>query len=149
MIKDHMNKALYSSIINHPQVVQSPIANYCLKMNIDGPTIPQIVPKLLLQVSVRELHNILASDPEDGVLKKARDAENNIFISDSTLSSIFLPQLKKCQHDTRSCVAVNLVYLPKVYIPHYYHGMISIYKTERSNPKLSKQKVWRKIKSHK
>ena len=81
MIKDHMNKALYSSIINHPQVVQSPIANYCLKMNIDGPNIPQIVPKLLLQVSVRELHNILASDPADGVLKKRQEMQRIIFLS--------------------------------------------------------------------
>ena len=51
----------------------------------DDKTEPQLVPKFLLQVSVRELHNILVSDPYDGGLKDARDEENNIIISDSTL----------------------------------------------------------------
>ena len=34
---------------------------------------PQLVPKLLLQVSVRELHNSLVSDPNDGAIKDSRD----------------------------------------------------------------------------
>ena len=49
----------------HPQVVQSPIFNYGPKINIYGHTEPKLVPKLLLQVSVRELHNILVSETED------------------------------------------------------------------------------------
>ena len=69
----------------HPQVVQSPIINDCLKVSIDSHTRPQIVPKLLLQVSVRELHNSLVSDPEYSGLKYSRYVENNIIISDSTL----------------------------------------------------------------
>ena len=99
--------------MHHSQVVQSPIFNDCLKVNIDGHTRPQIFPKLLLQVSIREIHNSLVSDPEYGGLREAIDAENNIIISDSTLSSLLPPQLKKCQHNTRSCVVVNVVYLPK------------------------------------
>ena len=35
-------------------------------MNIDSHTTPQMVPKLLLQVSVQELYNIPVSDPDDG-----------------------------------------------------------------------------------
>ena len=58
-------------------------------------TEPQLVPKLLLQVSVRELHNNIVSDPNDGSLKGARDEENNIIISDYTLRSLFPPQLKQ------------------------------------------------------
>ena len=46
---------------------------------------PQLVPNVLLQVSVRELHNRLVSDPDDGGIKDARDEYNNIIISDSTL----------------------------------------------------------------
>ena len=46
---------------------------------------PQLVPKLLLQVSVRELHNSPVSDPNDGRLKDARDEDDNIIISDSTI----------------------------------------------------------------
>ena len=55
--------------MHHPQVVQSPIANDCLKVKIDGYTEPQLVPKCLLQVSIRELHNNLVSATKDGGLK--------------------------------------------------------------------------------
>ena len=55
-------------------------------------TEPQLVPKLLLLVSVRELHNSLASDPNNGALKDARDEDGKIIISDSTLRSLLPPQ---------------------------------------------------------
>ena len=114
----------------------------CLKVNIDGHTRPQIVTKLLLQVSDRELHNSLGSHPGDGGLKEARDADNDIIINDCTLRSLFPSELKKCQQDTRSCVVVNVVYLLKVYITNYYHDVIGIKKTQRANTKCSKHKVW-------
>ena len=78
----------------HPQVVQSPIFNDSLKVNIDGHTRPKIVPKLLLQVPVLELHTSLICDPEYGGLKKAIYAENNIIISSSALCSILPPPIK-------------------------------------------------------
>ena len=68
-INDQIKKSLYNWIMHHQQVVKSPIVNDCLKVNIDSHTRPQIVPKLLLRVSVRELHNSLVGDPEDGGLK--------------------------------------------------------------------------------
>ena len=98
----------------HPQVVQSPIVNYCLKINIYGHTEMQLFPILLLKVSVRELYNSLFSDPVDGEIKEARDAENNIIISGYTLHSLFPPQFKKCHQDTRLCAVVSVVYLPRV-----------------------------------
>ena len=58
-------------------------------------TEPTLAPKLLLQLSVRELHNSLVSDPNDGGLKDARDEDGKIIISDSTLCSLLPPQLKK------------------------------------------------------
>ena len=61
----------------------------------DDQTEHQLDPKLLLQVSVRELHNRLVSDPNDGSLKYARDKYDNIIISDSTLCSLLSPQLKQ------------------------------------------------------
>ena len=39
---------------------------------LDDQTEPQLVPKLLLQMSVREQHNSLVSDPNDGGIKDAR-----------------------------------------------------------------------------
>ena len=56
---------------------------------------PQLVPKLLVQVSVRELHNSPGSDRNDGGLKDARDEDDNIIIGDSTLRSLLPPQLKQ------------------------------------------------------
>ena len=53
---------------------------------------PQIVPKLLLNVSVIELHNSLVNDTNDGFFKDARYEDNNIIISDSTLHSLLPPQ---------------------------------------------------------
>ena len=72
----------------------SPIAIDCLKLSIYGLVELQLVPKLLLQVLVRQQHNIIVIPPEEGVLKEARDADNNIIISDSTLRHILPPQLK-------------------------------------------------------
>ena len=89
-------------------------------------TEPQIVPKLLLQVSVRELHNSLVSDPNDGGLKDARDEDGKFIFSDSTLRSLLPPQLKKCLHVIILCVVVNVAFLLKVYIHHCYHGVIGI-----------------------
>ena len=56
---------------------------------------PQLVPNILLQVSVRELHHFLVSDPNNGGIKGARDEENNIIISDSTFHLLLPPQLKQ------------------------------------------------------
>ena len=88
----------------------------------DNHTEPQLVPKLLLPMSVRELHNSLVSDPNDGGLKDDRGEDDNIIISDSTLCSL----LPKCLHVTRSCVVVNVVFTLKVYIRHCYPGVINI-----------------------
>ena len=74
--------------------MQYPIANDCLRVSIDGHSEPQLVPKLLLKVFVWELHNSMVITPEEGGLKEARDADNNIIISDSKLQPTIQPQLK-------------------------------------------------------
>ena len=73
--------------------MQSPIFNHCLKVIFDDQTEPQMVPKL--RVSIRELHDTLVSDPNDGGLQYARDEENNIIISDSKLCTLLPLQLKQ------------------------------------------------------
>ena len=87
-----ISKSLYNWIIHHPQVVQSPILNYCLKVKTDGYIEPQLVPKLVLKVYVREIHNNFVRDNKDGGLKEAIDEDDNILISDSTLRSLLPPQ---------------------------------------------------------
>ena len=85
---------MYERITRYLQVVQSPIPNDCLKVMFDDHTEYKIVPKLLLHVSVKELHNIHVSDPNDGGIKDARDEYDNIIISNSTLHSLLPPHLK-------------------------------------------------------
>ena len=77
-------------------------------------------------MSARELHNNLVSTTKDGGLKEARDEDDNIAISDSTLHSLLLPQIKKFHQDTRLCVVVNVAYMTKVGIHHCYHGVMFI-----------------------
>ena len=71
-IKDQIKLNLYEWITHHPQFFQSPISIDCLKVIFGDQTEPKPVPKLLLQVSVREIHNSLVSDPNDSCLKEAR-----------------------------------------------------------------------------
>ena len=94
-INEQIKRNLYTWIARHPQVFQSPISNDCLKVMLDDKTEPQLVPKLLLQMSVRELYNSVVSGPNDGGLKDARDEYSKIIISDSTLRSLLPPQLKQ------------------------------------------------------
>ena len=91
-ISEQIKKSLHNWIIHHPQVVQSPIANDCLKTKIDDYTELQLVPKLLLHMYVKEIHNNIVSNTKDGGLKEARYENDNIIISDSTLRSILSPQ---------------------------------------------------------
>ena len=91
-IDDQIKKSLYNWIIHHPKVVQSPIVNDFLKVKSYGHTESQLVPKWLLQVYVRKLHNNLVSDTYNSGPKEAKYADNNIIISDSTLCSLFPPK---------------------------------------------------------
>ena len=61
-------------------------------MLFDDQTEPQLVPKCLLQVYVRELHNSLVSDTNNGGIKFSRDEDDNIIIGDSELRSLLPPQ---------------------------------------------------------
>ena len=93
-INEQIKRNLYVWITRHTQVVQSPISDDCLKVIFDYHTEPQLFPKLLLQVSVRELHNSHVSDTNDVGLRYSSYEENNIIIIDSTLCSPLSPQLK-------------------------------------------------------
>ena len=92
----------------------------------DDHTEPQLVPTFLIQVSVREMHNSLVSDPNYCGLKYAIDEDDNIIITDSTLCSLLPPQLYKNTHNTRSCVIVNVAFTIKVCIHCCYPGVIGI-----------------------
>ena len=60
-----------------------------------------VISKLLFQILVREIHNIMVSPPEEGGLKESKYAENNIIIQDSILCNTLRPQLKKITAQSR------------------------------------------------
>ena len=93
-INEQINRNMYAWITRHPQVVQSPISNDCLKVMFDDQTKPQLVPNLLLRVSVKEMHNSLVIYPNGGGIKDAKDENVNIIINDYTLRSLLPTQLK-------------------------------------------------------
>ena len=71
-INEQIKRNLYTWITCHTQVVQSPISNDFIKVLLDDQTEPQLVPKLLLQVSIREINNSLVSNPNYGGIKEGQ-----------------------------------------------------------------------------
>ena len=86
----------------------------------DDKTEPQLVPKLLLHVSVREIHNSLVSDINNGGIKDARDEDDNIIISDSTLRSLLLPQLKFSARYKVMCGCECCIYAKSIHSSFLY-----------------------------
>ena len=68
-INERVNKLLYNWNLQHPRGVQTQIANDFLKVSIGGHSEPQLIPKLLLQMYVQELHNSMVGPPKEGLLK--------------------------------------------------------------------------------
>ena len=89
-----LKKARYNWILQHSEVVVSPIENYCLKLSINCQVEPQLFTKFSFQISVRELHNITLIPPEEGGLKEERYSYTNTIISASNLRNNLQPQLK-------------------------------------------------------
>ena len=50
-------------LYKNTQIIQSPIANYCLTFYLDVHAETQLVPKLLLHVYIQELRNIMVIPP--------------------------------------------------------------------------------------
>jgi hypothetical protein len=82
-------------IMNHENVVASPIAKDTLLVLNKEAGEKERAGKLPLETSVRKLHNLLAGPVEDGGLASARDANGNVLISDAALRCLLPPQLRK------------------------------------------------------
>ena len=135
-------KHQYPVVICHldTKAVQSTIINYCLKVSIDGHSEKQDIPKLLLQVSARELHNSMVIF----WVAWKRQGTKKIISSLSVLLYLTLFHIKliRCLHGTSSCVVVSVAYLPKSIIYIYYHGVIFIWEMFKTKPQWIKQKIW-------
>jgi hypothetical protein len=90
-----MRAKLHAWVLNHPHVVDSPIARDMLLIK-DPETGRKVrTGKILLEVSVRELHNDLLDLPANGGLDCARSAEGKVLISDTALRYLLPPQLRR------------------------------------------------------
>ena len=76
--------------------------------------------KLLLQVSIRGLHNSMVIPPEELRLKEVRDAGNNIIISDSILRHILPYHLKKVTSQYKVICVCECYISDKACIRNYY-----------------------------
>jgi hypothetical protein len=88
--------AIVDWVTKHENVVTSPIYNETLLVKRPGSGEKHRVPKLLLEIPVRELHNLLVAPIDQGGLSQSRDSEGKIVVSDTTLRRIIrkdLPQL--------------------------------------------------------
>ena len=140
-INEHIKRNLYTWITCHPKVVQSPISNDCLKVMLDDQTEPQLVPKCLLQVSVRELNNSLVSGTNDGGIKDARDEYGKIIISDYTLRSLFPHKFKHMFPHYKIMCGCECYISAKSIHSSFISWRDRHLKNSRINPKCSNQKV--------
>ena len=86
----------------------------------------QLVLKFLLQLWVIELHNSMVSTPEEGIIKEARDIENIMVISDSTLCNISSSQLKEMTAQYKVMCGFGCCILEKSLIISCSHGVLVI-----------------------
>ena len=101
--------------------MQSPISNDCLKVSIDVQNENYIVPKLLLQVSIREIHNIMVIQTDEEYLWEARFKK---IISDSALHTILRPQLKSMSAHHKVMCRCRCCISAKICILTCYHVVI-------------------------
>ena len=98
--------------------MKSPIVNDCLKVNIDGPTEPQLVPIFFCRSPFK---NFIISLLVTQKMAESKKQEMNRIISLLVILQYVHychPNEKKCHQYTRSCVVASVVYLKKVYITH-------------------------------
>ena len=89
-----LRQKLVEWIMKNSNVCESPIARDTLLITDEESGVKLIVPKLLLEFSMRQLHNELIVSPYYGGLFGARHADTNyVIISDKMLRFLAPPQL--------------------------------------------------------
>ena len=89
-----MRQELVDWIMKHSNVRKSPISRDTLRITDAESGVKHRVPKLLLECSMRQLHNELIVSPDDGGLLGAKYAKiNDVISSDTMLRYLAPPQL--------------------------------------------------------
>ena len=90
-----LRKETVEWIMKNSNVRQSPITRDTLLIADADTKVKRRVPKLLLECSMRQMHNELIASPDDGGLVGARHViTNDVIISDTMLRSLAPPQLR-------------------------------------------------------
>eukprot|EP00978_Attheya_sp_CCMP212_P035056 scaffold150474_cov61-Attheya_sp.AAC.1 len=92
-------------VLRNGNVRESPIVRDTLLIDEHGNGVRTRVPKLLLECSVRELHNTLISPTSEGGLEEAKDrVTGEVIISDTMLRNIMPAQIRRMQeHHKQMC----------------------------------------------
>ena len=93
-------------------------------------------------MSVRELHNSLVSDPNDGDMKDARDENGKIIISYSTLCLLLPPKLKQMSARYKIMCGCECCISAKSIHSSFLSWRARYLKNLRIKPKMLNQKVW-------
>ena len=90
-----MRQEIVDWIMKNSNVLQSPINRDTLLIVYEDTKVKHRVLKLLLECSMRQLHNELIASPDDGGLLGARHAKtNDVIVSDTMLRSLAPTQLR-------------------------------------------------------
>jgi hypothetical protein len=97
-ITPSVREAVCKWVRNHENVIHSPLKDdtLLLKWSLGSSTTKQRVGKLLLEISVRELHNCMVATTSGG-LPESRGMHGNVIISDTSLRKIIaedIPELR-------------------------------------------------------
>jgi hypothetical protein len=92
-ISPFVKTAVVNWIKSHENVVTSPIYNETILVKEPGSNEKRRMPKLLLEIPVRELHNLLVAPLDQGGLSQSRDADVKIIVSHTTLRRIIKKDL--------------------------------------------------------
>ena len=97
--------------------MQSPISNNCFIFHVDGKPENQLVPKLLLQVPVREVHNIMVIPTEEDGINEVIYKHNKTITSDSVPCTIIphqqnnISESHKVMCGCESCIYAKSMHL--------------------------------------
>ena len=83
-ITSELKVKLHNWILRHPHVIKSPYPQDTLLWKKQDGTVERI-PKILISISIRELHNDMLKKESDGGLEGAVDTNGNAVISDTSL----------------------------------------------------------------
>ena len=118
-VDSNLVEIVHKWIRRHPHVIESPIANDLVKVpDKTDPTKTVKTNKLLLQISIRELHNDLVRE-----IPEATDPDGNVLISDTKLRQILPPELKRMTNRyKKTCGCVDCLSI------QYYQSAYNRYK---------------------